>query len=956
MTPKLLLLLLVTVLSSTAVAGDLYKVDIGSHSDAKMLSRAGVDVLLKVDGSYLVIVDNAGSSRLNASGLISRPIASGVTRPEVAMCIHHERSYGDQYPLLYENGLLQLYRIDPTEIETKGWPVGLIPIMVTNLPVTYREPRQIDLRTTKSMVDLDSLVGLLSEDSCRSYVERLEAFNGRLVGTDSNYASRDWLIGKLNDFGYDSVYTDTFNVINFWEPTPVHSLGNNVIATKVGSMYPLHQIVVGGHRDAFPYNSPGADDNGSGTGAVLEMARILKNIDTRLTFVFVLFDAEEPGLWGAWHYAHQARQRGDSIVLVLNLDCISYYENTDLAWIYQDAGDPFGQLWNDLADSLSLGITAGLQNTGAVWDGKAFDQYGFPTVSLGEDIYPWGIHTAHDSTVYCDFNYMARISRASLAMVYVTDADYTPDPLLLIDYPYGAPQLLLPGSPETVEVEIDMYAGAVLLADSCRLHYAIDGSAYTSIPMSNVSGNLFSADIPAFTCESRLEYYVSAKEIGGSVFYKPDSAAPIFAAAGTEMAVIFEDNFETYQGWAVMGDATRGMWGRRDAGGYGYSGQAAVDFDGSGMCYSTGPEEDAWAAIDVDEGTTILRSPPWDLSSGQALIEYARWYCNSTGGNPFNDIFRVYVSNNNGMSWLLMETVGPVYQASGGWFLHRFWLNDVIAPSTQVRLCFGASDLGGESTVEAAIDAVKITLFSCGPDVEITTEALPDWTAGLVYAQQLEHIGGYGQITWTDKYNDLVGTGLTLSATGLVAGTTVAGTVSFTAVATDEIARNDETELTFQVNPQLQITTTDLPDADQGVAYSEQLQADGGTGMRSWSDRDGNLAGTGLTLATDGLLSGIPTDTGTISFVAQVADSVGATAEQLYDLHVGEAYICGDIDGNSSVDVGDLTFLVAYLFQGGPPPPVPAAADVDGSGAIDVGDLTSLVAYLFGSIPELNCL
>ncbi|MFH1374701.1 MAG: dockerin type I repeat-containing protein [bacterium] len=55
----------------------------------------------------------------------------------------------------------------------------------------------------------------------------------------------------------------------------------------------------------------------------------------------------------------------------------------------------------------------------------------------------------------------------------------------------------------------------------------------------------------------------------------------------------------------------------------------------------------------------------------------------------------------------------------------------------------------------------------------------------------------------------------------------------------------------------------------------------------------------------------------------------------------------GDVDGTGSIDVGDLTYLVAYLFQGGAPPPCDIEGDVDGTGSIDVGDLTYLVAYLF---------
>ncbi|MFH1372524.1 MAG: lectin like domain-containing protein [bacterium] len=68
----------------------------------------------------------------------------------------------------------------------------------------------------------------------------------------------------------------------------------------------------------------------------------------------------------------------------------------------------------------------------------------------------------------------------------------------------------------------------------------------------------------------------------------------------------------------------------------------------------------------------------------------------------------------------------------------------------------------------------------------------------------------------------------------------------------------------------------------------------------------------------------------------------------------------GNVDGivgtGGPIDVGDLTYLVAYLFQSGSPPPCPGEGDVDKSGNIDVGDLTYLVAYLFQSgLPPLSC-
>ncbi|MCK4371966.1 MAG: hypothetical protein KAW61_02415, partial [candidate division Zixibacteria bacterium] len=71
----------------------------------------------------------------------------------------------------------------------------------------------------------------------------------------------------------------------------------------------------------------------------------------------------------------------------------------------------------------------------------------------------------------------------------------------------------------------------------------------------------------------------------------------------------------------------------------------------------------------------------------------------------------------------------------------------------------------------------------------------------------------------------------------------------------------------------------------------------------------------------------------------------------------GPPYICGDIDGSGSgPDIGDLVYLVDFMFNEGPPPPVMEAADVDGSGGeIDIADLVYTVDFMFNDGPDLIC-
>jgi len=61
--------------------------------------------------------------------------------------------------------------------------------------------------------------------------------------------------------------------------------------------------------------------------------------------------------------------------------------------------------------------------------------------------------------------------------------------------------------------------------------------------------------------------------------------------------------------------------------------------------------------------------------------------------------------------------------------------------------------------------------------------------------------------------------------------------------------------------------------------------------------------------------------------------------------------IRGDVNYDMGLNVADVSWLVDYLFFGGPVPPCPEEGDVDGSGVINVADLTYLVDYIFLSSP-----
>ncbi|MFV8751940.1 M28 family metallopeptidase [Nannocystaceae bacterium ST9] len=105
--------------------------------------------------------------------------------------------------------------------------------------------------------------------------------------------------------------------------------GTNVIGTRVGSAPELPAIVVGAHYDHIP-GCAGADDNGSGVAAVLELARVLGKSEpawTR-TLMIACWDQEELGLLGSRAWADDAFAKGAKIDLYVNFDAMGYADHT----------------------------------------------------------------------------------------------------------------------------------------------------------------------------------------------------------------------------------------------------------------------------------------------------------------------------------------------------------------------------------------------------------------------------------------------------------------------------------------------------------------------------------------------------------------------------------------------------------------------------------------------------
>ena len=205
---------------------------------------------------------------------------------------------------------------------------------------------------------ISSKTPLLNESNAYNYTFEISTqYKNREVCTTNNSLSASWFFSKLTGFGLQTFYQN-FTVTLYSKPCKLI----NVFAIYPGKTDKF--IIISAQRDIAPTAEEGANNDGSGMGTLVELARVLRKVELNHTLIFLSVDAEEYGMLGARYFADNIEntdnfKNKNNVIAFISLNNMGemWGEGIELAGIGQQRG--YIPLWFlslivDCANSLNV--------------------------------------------------------------------------------------------------------------------------------------------------------------------------------------------------------------------------------------------------------------------------------------------------------------------------------------------------------------------------------------------------------------------------------------------------------------------------------------------------------------------------------------------------------------------------------------------------------------------------
>ncbi|HCU34329.1 MAG TPA: hypothetical protein DGT21_02455 [Armatimonadetes bacterium] len=262
------------------------------------------------------------------------------------------------------------------------------------------------------------------------------------------YEADDYIQGQLESAGYavekEGVQVQAYRCdvtkpksAQYSAPAPEDPwyTAYNLYAKKTGSTHPDEIIVVISHKDSQSWvDSPGANDNAVGTVANLDIARALARYESERSVWFVYCN-EEHTPWTSMTAAGNARERGDNIIAVFNLDSLGRKSDEDHAarvmanvTLYTTPeGERLADLMAEVNERYGIGLQQRKHQRSAPGDDDgSYVKAGYSAAIMNLGSYPYAdpeYHTEEDKPERVGFENVLLAAQASLAAIVTVDSE-----------------------------------------------------------------------------------------------------------------------------------------------------------------------------------------------------------------------------------------------------------------------------------------------------------------------------------------------------------------------------------------------------------------------------------------------------------------------------------------------------------------------------------------------------
>ncbi len=937
---------------------------------------AGEHLQLSEGGLNPVIVDV--NPRLHTYYLLHVP-ESTITEVEKAATV-----------LDYRNGSALLRASPGGAEEAARFGFGLTRLYPHDI-TRAREPRPM-LRRSAGLEGesfLQSIADGVSEQEITASVRRLQEFQTRYSCTDSCQAAADYLCDRFAGFGL-SVSCDSFP----YDGSPCSGqIWRNVIAVHPGLVDTSQIYILCGHYDSINNRgdswtvAPGADDNASGTAAVIEAARVLSGYDFDVSIFFICFSGEEQGLIGSYHYANWAFAQGLDIRGVINMDMIAYVD------------DPPNNTWdiNLYGDSQSVDLTHFLADMVEQYSEAVPYEIIVANTQRGSDHYPFALkgyeavfaidaqlwsapdwnpyyHSPADTLGTLDVEYATEVVRgvvaatASLAGT-IGETDTQKPTMETIAEPQGC-----------------FYSKAPILSalefnDDTAIDdgwYQLDSYTGTWQDLfTNASGTTWSVSrwtLPGFASvyDGSHTIYFKAKDDAGHMegesgewswrFYK-DTAAPA-------APFVSSSSHPSESRWYAKDDVVLSWVEPYDLSGViGYS--FLLDQEPSTIPDETRDSTSrTFASTDLPDGVYYFHCRAGDNVCLWGLTEHFRIKVDTeppaaplhitVAPDGWTNIPAFILNwtdpqDLSGIEGIYYSIASPPLSAQDGIFTRKRPLSLLLALEGSCPVYVWLQDAAGNIDCTRR-DSVYLHVDITPPqEGTLSIAGGADTTGALIVP--LDRLGAYdalsgmgagasmqfsnnGALWGSEEPLDSVRQAWDLSLYG---GTEGSG-LKQVFVRYRDVAGNwsDLFQDDIVCSLPLQGADGELASGTVGFAYACSLWAAGGWPPYLWRIFSGTLP-SGLSLDSCGFISGLPDSAQVCHFGLVVTDLAGKTDSADASLHI-EAQRRGDVNGDGHIDVVDVVQAIQIILETIDPLPAQRwGADCSGEGLVDIIDTVCIV-------------